>query len=75
MPVTTTSETPARVTEETAMDEERDPSRVDEPSGQPPDAGLAYDPAMTDTDEANIPDDSDVDPGDDGPPDRDEGDG
>jgi hypothetical protein len=45
------------------MDQERDASKVDEPTGEPPDAGLAYDPTMTDTDEANIPPDSDADPG------------
>ena len=32
------------------------------PSGKPPDEGLAYDPTMTDTDEANIPEESDADP-------------
>ena len=35
---------------------------VEEPSGQPPDDGLAYDPEMTDTDEANVPPESDSDP-------------
>ena len=40
----------------------RDASKVNEPSGKPPDDGLAYDPTMTDTDEANIPPDSDADP-------------
>lgn len=44
------------------MTEERDPQRVDEPSGTPPDEGLAYDPEMTDADEANIPPESDADP-------------
>ena len=44
------------------MDQDRDPSKVDEPSGEAPDAGLAYDPDMTDADEANIPPDSDADP-------------
>ena len=44
------------------MDQERDPSKVDHPAGEPPDAGLAYDPEMTDADEANIPPDSDADP-------------
>ena len=39
-----------------------DARRVDEPSGRPPDAELAYDPEMTDTDEANIPADSAADP-------------
>ena len=44
------------------MDRERDPAKVEEPGGEPPDEGLAYDPSMTDTDEANIPPDSDADP-------------
>ena len=44
------------------MDQERDASKVDEPAGEAPDAGLAYDPEMTDADEANIPPDSDADP-------------
>ena len=44
------------------MEQERDASNVDEPAGEPPDAGLAYDPEMTDADEANIPPDSDADP-------------
>jgi len=44
------------------MDQERDASKVDEPTGEPPDAGLAYDPSMTDADEANIPPDSEADP-------------
>ena len=44
------------------MEQDRDGSKVDQPSGEPPDAGLAYDPEMTDTDEANIPPDSDADP-------------
>ena len=44
------------------MEQERDAQKVDEPSGQPPDEGLAYDPAMTDTDEANVPPDSESDP-------------
>lgn len=43
-------------------EQERDASRVDEPSGSPPDEGLAYDPTMTDTDEANIPPESESDP-------------
>lgn len=43
------------------MEQERDASKVDEPSGEP-DKGLAYDLAITDTDEANIPPDSDADP-------------
>ncbi len=54
------------------MDEERDPgtgsaddgdaTSVTSPTGTPPDAGKAYDPAMTDQDEANIPPESDADP-------------
>lgn len=44
------------------MEQERDASNVDEPAGEAPDAGLAYDPEMTDADEANIPPDSDADP-------------
>lgn len=44
------------------MGHERDARTVDEPSGPPPDEGLAYDPAMTDADEANIPPDSEADP-------------
>jgi len=44
------------------MDQQRDPSRTDEPAGEPPDEGLAYDPSMTDADEANIPPDSAADP-------------
>lgn len=44
------------------MEDERDARKVDEPSGRPPDEGLAYDPAMTDADEANIPPESDADP-------------
>ena len=44
------------------MEQERDATKVDEPSGEQPDKDLAYDPAMTDTDEANVPPDSDADP-------------
>ena len=44
------------------MEQERDASKVDEPTGEPPDKDLAFDPTMTDTDEANIPPDSDADP-------------
>ena len=43
-------------------DHERDPQTVEKPEGPPPDEGLAYDPEMTDTDEANIPPESDADP-------------
>ena len=42
---------------------ERDATNVDSPSGTPPDEGLAYDPEMTDVDEANVPQESDADPG------------
>lgn len=41
---------------------EEDATSVTGPTGTPPDAGKAYDPAMTDQDEANIPPDSDADP-------------
>ena len=44
------------------MEQERDATKVDEPAGEPPDKDLAYDPTMTDTDEANVPPDSDADP-------------
>jgi len=44
------------------MNDERDARKVDEPSGTPPDADLAYDPEMTEADEANIPPESDADP-------------
>jgi len=49
------------------MDDERqnatdDATSVTGPSGTPPDEGKAYDPAMTDEDEANIPAESDADP-------------
>jgi hypothetical protein len=37
-------------------------TEVDEPSGTPPDEDLAYDPQMTEADEANIPPGSDADP-------------
>lgn len=39
-----------------------DPTSVTQPGGPPPDEGLAYDPEMTDADEANIPPESDADP-------------
>ena len=44
------------------MHQERDASKVDEPSGEPPDKDLAFDPTMTDTDEANVPPESSADP-------------
>ncbi len=43
-------------------EEQRDATSVQQPGGAPPDEGLAYDPEMTDTDEANVPEDSDADP-------------
>ena len=43
-------------------DTDADATSVTQPSGPPPDAGKAYDPEMTDEDEANIPPESDVDP-------------
>jgi hypothetical protein len=44
------------------QEQDRDGSKVDAPTGKPPDEGLAYDPTMTDTDEANLPEESDADP-------------
>ena len=44
------------------QEQDRDGSKVDGPTGTPPDEGLAYDPTTTDTDEANIPEESDADP-------------
>ncbi|HVM23848.1 MAG TPA: hypothetical protein VM253_00440 [Candidatus Limnocylindrales bacterium] len=49
------------------MDHERDHTEgdatsVDEPTGRPPDEDLAYDPSMTEADEANIPPESEADP-------------
>lgn len=44
------------------MNDERDAQKVDEPSRTPPDGDLAYDPMMTETDEANIPPMSDANP-------------
>ena len=50
------------------MDNDRDQTGEGEatsvkgPSGTPPDEGKAYDPAMTDADEANIPPESEGDP-------------
>jgi hypothetical protein len=57
MPATTTSARPGRTDERGARTTE-----VDEPSGTPPDEDLAYDPEMTEADEANIPLGSDADP-------------
>jgi hypothetical protein len=39
-----------------------DASDVKAPTGRPPDDGLAYDPEMTEPDEANIPSESAADP-------------
>jgi hypothetical protein len=44
------------------QEQDRDAKQVDGPTGEPPDQGLTYDPAMTDTDEANLPEESDADP-------------
>ena len=44
------------------MEQERDATTVDQPAGEPPDKDLAYDPTMTEGDEANIPPDSSADP-------------
>lgn len=49
------------------MDDERqqgdeDATSVEGPKGAPPDEGKAYDPEMTDTDEANIPPETEADP-------------
>ncbi|MGI8828666.1 MAG: hypothetical protein ACR2I5_02695 [Candidatus Limnocylindria bacterium] len=48
------------------MDDEReqndDATSVEQQTDRPPDEGKAYDPEMTDTDEANIPPESDADP-------------
>lgn len=52
------------------MDQDRDASKVDQPAGTPPDEGKAYDPEMTETDEANIPEDSKADPKEQGETDR-----
>ena len=49
--------------EQRIEDGEDDATSVTGPTGTPPDAGKAYDPAMTDQDEANIPPESDADPG------------
>ena len=58
----TTFAAPARTAEPMEQERERDATSVKQPSGTPPDEGLAYDPSMTDQDEANIPPESDVDP-------------
>ena len=70
-PGTTISAKPARTAEETyPMEQKRDATRVDEPAGEPPDKDLAFDPTMTDTDEANLPPDSAADPTSDAPDDQ-----
>jgi hypothetical protein len=42
--------------------ETNDANRVEKPAEAPPDEGKAYDPSMTEADEANISPDSGVDP-------------
>ncbi len=42
--------------------EDADATSVKQPSGTPPDDDKAYDPEMTDQDEANIPPESESDP-------------
>jgi hypothetical protein len=42
--------------------DESDATSVTSPTGTPSDEGKAYDPEMTDQDEANIPPESDSDP-------------
>ena len=48
--------------DEAATGGDEDATSVTGPTGTPPDAGKAYDPEMTDQDEANIPPESDADP-------------
>ena len=48
---------------DSSQNPEEDARRVDEPSGPPPDDDLAFDPEMTEEDEANIPPGSAADPG------------
>jgi hypothetical protein len=69
MPVRVDGDQPSRPAprSDAAMDQQRPQheeaaTSVDEPTGTPPDEGLAYDPEMTDTDEANVPEGSDADP-------------
>jgi hypothetical protein len=38
------------------------PTAIENPAAEAPDAGKAYDPTMTEADEANIPPDSAADP-------------
>ena len=49
------------------MSDDSDATSVKQPSGPPPDEGLAHDPSMTDQDEANITPGSEADPESDGP--------
>jgi hypothetical protein len=42
--------------------ETNDANREHKSDDAPPDEGMAYDPSMTDEDEANTPPDSDADP-------------
>ena len=42
--------------------DEDEATSVQKPTGASPDRDLAYDPTMTDTDEANIPPESTADP-------------
>jgi hypothetical protein len=42
--------------------DESEATSVNEPTGTPSDEGKAYDPEMTEQDEANIPPESDADP-------------
>lgn len=65
--MSTTSDRPMDDEQQRKDDEDRgepreDASRVDSPSGPPPDAGKAYDPGMTEGDEANVPEGSEADP-------------
>ena len=48
--------------EERNDDRPNEAESVQGPKGTPPDADLAYDPAMTEPDEANIPKASEADP-------------
>ncbi len=43
-------------------DHDTDARSIEQPKSPPPDEGKAYDPEMTDADEANIPPESDADP-------------
>jgi hypothetical protein len=50
------------MTDHEGDDAKADATSVTQPSGSPPDEDKAYDPEMTDQDEANIPPESDADP-------------